>query len=125
MFNFNFSVTHLTLCCACDNLNTHETFQLYIEIPVPPDNSPLNEYVEEYFNISELGGVHCEACQKFVEKEKRSKLTDTNEAEFITVILRRAIETMDGYELDKNTTIPTDDVFIRYLFDIRTNILLQ
>ena len=32
---FNFSVTYSTLCCACDNLNTHETIQLYIEIPVP------------------------------------------------------------------------------------------
>ena len=75
----------------------------------------MNQYVEEFFNISELVGVYCEACQKILQKEKRSKLSSGSETEFIIVILRRGIETLDGFELVKNSTNPTDDVFIRYL----------
>ena len=110
---FNFDVTHSTVCCACNNLTTTETTQLYVDIEVPPDNSHLNESVEEYFNISELFAMNCGNCKKIVQKEKRWTLTTASEAEFITVILRRTMETLDGYELNKHRTIPTDDVFIR------------
>ena len=94
-------------------MHTYETTQLYIEIPVPPDNSNLNEYVEEYFNISDLVGLRCDACQHFVQKERKSKLTLGCEAEFIIVILDRGIQTLDGFELVKDITHPTNNVFIR------------
>ena len=109
----NFEVTNSTKCCACDNVNISKTAQLYIEIPVPPDNSNLNEYVEEFFNIRELVGLHCESCKRFVQKEKWSELTEASEAEFVTVILQRAVENMDGYELVKNRVNSINDVFIR------------
>ena len=111
--SFYFKVTHSTECCACNHLITSETTQLYVEIEVPPDNTNLNEYVEEFFNISELQAMHCEACQNLVQKAKRSKLTLGSESEFIIVILNRGIETLDGFELVKNCTSPTNDVFIR------------
>ena len=57
--------------------------------------------------------MNCEHCKNLVQKDKRLKLTSASEAEFITVILRRAVETLDGYEFNKQRTIPTDDVFIR------------
>ena len=100
-------------CCACNNLTIYETTELYLEIEVPPDNSKLNEYVEEVFNIGELEGIYCEACHSFAQKEKRSKLAMGSESEFIIVILRRGIETLDGFELIKHSSSPTDNVFIR------------
>ena len=111
--SFNFKITHSNECLACNHLHTYETTELCIEIPVPPDNSNLNEYVEEYFNISNLVGLRCEACQQFVQKEQKSQLTDECEAEFIIVILDRGILTMDGYKLIKNITNPANNVFIR------------
>ena len=110
---FNFTVTQSTECCSCETLTTSDTTQLYIEIEVPPDNSHLNNSVEEMLNISELFAMNCENCKKLVQKEKRLQLTSASESEFITVILRRTVETLDGYELNKNRTICTDDVFIR------------
>ena len=87
---------------------------MYVEIPVPPDQSNLNDYVEEYFNISSLVGLHCgNACQTFVQVEKNSKLTLSGETEFFTVILTRAVETMNGFQLVSNRTMATDDVYIR------------
>ena len=109
----NFNVTESTECCACNSFTSSETSQLYVEIEVPPDNSHLNESVEEFFNISELFAMNCENCKNLVQKDKRLTLTSASEAEFITVILRRAVETLDGYEFNKQRTIPTDDVFIR------------
>ena len=87
---------------------------MYVEIPVPPDQSSLSDYVEEYFNMSSLVGLNCEnACKSFVQVEKSSKLSLSNETEFFTVILTRAIETMNAFQLVKNRTMATDDVHIR------------
>ena len=87
---------------------------MYVEISVPPDNTRLSDYVEEFFNRSELVGKRCEdGCQKFVQSEKTSKLTLADETEFLIIILTRAIETLDGYELVERLTVPTDDVLIR------------
>ena len=111
---FNFKIINSVECCACNHLTTYETTELFIEIPVPPDNSRLNDFVEEVLNISELHGMYCEACQSFAQKEKRSKLALGCESEFIIVILLRGIETLDGFQLVKNCTSPTDNVFVRY-----------
>ena len=111
--SFNFKMINSVECCACKDLTTYETTELFLEIPVPPDNSKLNEYVEEVFNIGELQGIHCEACHRFGQKEKRSKLFMGSESEFIIVILRRGIETLNGFKLIKHSTSPTDNVFIR------------
>ena len=111
---FNFKIINSVECCACNHLTTYETIELFIEIPVPPDNSRLNEFVEEVLNISELQGMYCEACQSFAQKEKRTKLALGCESEFMIVILQRGIETLDGFKLVKNCTSPTDNVFVRY-----------
>ena len=111
---FYFKITHSTTCCNCNHVNESETTQMYLEMPVPPDNTNLNDYVEEHLNTSSLVGVFCEdGCQKFVQTEKRSTLTLANDSEFLIVILTLAIETLDGFKLVDNRTIPTNDVFIR------------
>ena len=111
--NFTFKITHWTECLACNHIHTYETTELNIEIPVPPENSNLNEYVEEFFNVSDLVGLRCDACQQFVQKEKKTLLTNGCETEFMIIILDRGIQTLDGYELIKNITHPTNNVFIR------------
>ena len=57
--NFGFKMTHSTRCCSCMNVNQSETTQIYVEIPVPPNNSNLNECIEDYFNTSSLEGLNC------------------------------------------------------------------
>ena len=110
---FNFEITHSTKCCSCKRLNTSETNQIYVEIPVPPENSNLSDYVEEFFNMSELVGLHCDACKNFGQAEKRSELTRANEAEFLIIILARAVTTLDGYKLVEHKILATDDLLIR------------
>ena len=95
-------------------MNKHNTEQMFIEIDVPPDNSNLSEYVEDYLNISSLVCIFCkDVCQKLCQKEKRTRLTLSSEAEFIVIILTRTVDTMDGKKLIRNKVNSTNDVFIR------------
>jgi hypothetical protein len=87
---------------------------MYVELRVPPDNTNLSDCIEEFFNTSSLVGVHCETnCGSLVKAEKSSKVTCTADTEFITVMLTRAVETLDGFKINKNRTIATNDVLIR------------
>ena len=110
---FGFNITHSTICLSCRQFKHSETTQMYVELQVPPNDSNLNEYVEEYFNKRSLVQVFCENCQSLVEGEKRSTMTSTAEAEFVVILLTRAVETLDGYQLNMNRINPTNDVFIR------------
>ena len=113
-FCFRFGMTHSTRCCSCGHVNQSETNQMFVEFQVPPDNSNLNEYVEEYLNSSSLVGVYCENnCRQLCQAEKRSKVTRNAETEFLIVILTRAVETLDGYQLNRNRTTVTNDILIR------------
>ena len=81
---------------------------------MPPDNSNLNEYVEEHLNSSTLVGVYCENnCKQLVQAEKSSKVTRNAETEILIIILTRAVETLDGYQLNRNRTTVTNDILIR------------
>ena len=87
---------------------------MYIEMQVPPDNSNLNDFIEEYLNSSSQVGIFCEnGCGSIVHAEKRSTMTSIAETEFFIVILTRAMETLDGFHLNKNKITATNDVFIR------------
>ena len=87
---------------------------MFIELQVPPDSSNLNDYIEDYFNTSSMVGAFCEnVCQQLVPSEKRSMMTLAAETDFITVVLTRAIETLDGFQLNRNRIRATNDVFIR------------
>ena len=110
---FMFTLTHSTECLKCNHVNRSETFQLYVELPVPPNHVKLNDHVEEFFNTSELVGMNCDNCQSFVQKEKSSKLTQAADSEFLIIILTRAIETIAGCKLIVAKTDATNDIFIR------------
>ena len=57
--------------------------------------------------------VFCEACKKLVQKERASKLTSVGDTEFLVIILKRAVETLDGFRILDSEVIPTNDVLIR------------
>ena len=112
---FMFSTSHSTICCSCNHRVQSMTDQLYIELDVPPDNSNLNDYIEEHFNTSDLIGKLCDGgCSKFTQSEKRTQITDSTHVKFLLVVLSRGIQTEHGFGLNKNRTIATNDVFIRY-----------
>ena len=88
---FSYKITHSTTCCGCKQIYQSETSQMYVELPVPPHNSCLNDYVEEHFNASTLVDKYCEErCKKFVQAEKRSRLSLASETEFMIVILTKS-----------------------------------
>ena len=90
---------------------------MYLEIPVPENDSSLNDYVEEIFNQSELVSVKCEAgCDKVAQKEKRSQLACGKDAKCLTFILTRAVGSHDdGYLLNQNKVNSTNELFIRFV----------
>ena len=76
----------------------------------------MSEYLGYKYNTSELVGVKCESsCKKVVQKEKRMRISNVKETEFITVILTRTMETEDGYKFNTNKIESTNDLFIRYV----------
>ena len=112
--SFTFKLKHSTECLQCKITNQYETDQTYFEIPVPPDNSELNEYIEEFLNEESLVGVDCEdGCAKFSQKIKRTMMTCTNQAGFLLVILTRGLDGVGGFQLVQNKTVSTNDIYIR------------
>ena len=112
--SFAFKLKHSTECLSCKHINQHETDQTYFEMPVPHDNSKLNDNIEEIFNEEAMLGVYCEdGCAKFSQKIKRTSLNCTNQAGFLIIILTRGMDGEDGFQLVQNETVSTNDIFIR------------
>ena len=119
---FSFTLTHSTECSSCTHRNVSETNQLYIEMPVPPSNSDLKGYIEDFLNEgSELEYQCQEGCNDLTKKIKQTSITNLEEAKFITIILTRGIETMDGFRLVNNKIKSTDNVNIRYIYTLSNN----
>ena len=104
---FYFKLTHVSTCCECGNEIRSETNQICIEMDVPPDGSALNEFVETFFNDGELKQRFCEHCQRRVQSQNCSKLTQSLETDFLIIILTRLAKSLH------NTNIATNDVLIR------------
>ena len=112
---FTFRLTHSTQCCACEHINSSETTEMYVDMPVPPENSSLSEYVSNYLCTSHLVGMKCEdGCQQFVQAEKSARISQVNDAELIIIILTRGVTTLDGFKIVDSAVTATDDLFIRY-----------
>ena len=110
---FAFKLTHSTQCMSCKKRNEFETTQLYLEIPVPPNDSNLKDYVEDFLNVGSKLGCYCdEGCKAFSEKMKWTSIVNADEAKFLIVILTRGIETLDGFHLVKNKIKSTEDLII-------------
>ena len=109
----SFDITHSTTCLSCNHVHQFQTNQMYVEIPVPPNHTNLNDYIEEHLNTSSLFGKFCDGCKQFSEAEKSSKITLANETEYLMIILSRALETLDGFKFIDNEINVTNEVFIR------------
>ena len=112
---FAFSITHSVTCCNCGQVQSYETRTLFDEVDLPFRTAKLNlkDLVEEHFHMSSSVMVFCEDCKKLVQKERASKLTSVGNTEFLAIILKRAVETLDGSRLLDSEVIPTNDVLIR------------
>ena len=111
---FGFEISHSTECCSCHHIYQSQTYQMYVELQVPQDNSSLKDSIEEYLNMSSLVGKFCEGdCQTLVQSQKRSTISSIAETEFLIVILTRAIETLEGFEFNRKEAISTDNVILR------------
>ena len=112
--SFGFKITHSSECLACHHYHQFDTEQMYIELDVPEDGSNLNNHVEDYLCTSSLMGFNCEnGCKKFNQFERRSTVTKIEQTEYIIILLSRAVETLDGYQINTNKVIATNDIFIR------------
>ena len=113
-FPFYFTIKHSTICCGCHQVIESETDQMYVEMDVPINNAILSEYLEDNFCTSTLNARFCKnECHTICQAEKRFEIKIVEETEFFIIILSRTKETLDGFELNENLTISTNDVYIR------------
>jgi hypothetical protein len=111
---FSFKLTHSSECTSCKHRNESETMQLYLEMPVPSNNSNLKASVEDFLNGGSTFENYCDkSCKAIREKIKRTKITTTDEVKFLIVILTRGIETEDGFHLVKNKIKSTDNITLK------------
>ena len=94
-------------------MNKSQT-KIYIELDVPPNNSILKDYVEDYFNTQSNFHSYCDGeCKKLSNKITWTSLIRSDEAKFLIVILSRGIQTLDGFTFVKNKIDSTRNIQIR------------
>ena len=112
--HFNITIQHKSTCIKCGYSNEYETTQMHVEMEVPPNDTNLNDAVEEFFNTNSLVGRFCEdGCQSFAETEISTRMKLISETEFFTVILTRAVATLEGYKLMNSNINAANKVLIR------------
>ena len=108
---FEFRLEHSTVCLSCSHRTSSESFQTFMEVTVPANNSNLNNYLEEVFNQSDLVTKRCEdGCKKVVQAQKQSQLVCGKDTEFLTIVLSRSTATNN---INFNKIVSTNEVFIR------------
>ena len=87
-------------------------------MPIPPSNSELKHQIEDFLNDKSESEHQCqEGCGDVTKKIKETSITNLEEANFITIILTRGIETMDGFQLINEEVKSTANVNIRYIIN--------
>ena len=112
---FSFDITHTTTCLSCNFVNISNNRQAYIELDVPEEHSQLNFPLEYFFNATTLVESSCEFCKTKVQTEVKNEITSIEDTNFITVYLRRAVATQEGFQLKMKKIISTEEIFIRYI----------
>ena len=112
---FSLKLKFLTECSICNVYSEYETTQLYIELPVPPNNSNLKKYVEEYLNEETRIDGFCEdQCEIITEKIQKTRVSIENEeAKFLVIILSRGVQTEDGFKFLKSNVNATEEICLR------------
>jgi len=111
--HFSFNVTHSSTCLSCKSVNRSQNSQPFIEVSVPPENSHLNTSLELYFNAASLVESSCEFCKTTVQTEVKNEITCIADTKFITVVLSRCLDSLEGNQLNMNQVTSTEDMFIR------------
>ena len=109
----SFSTSYFSSCTLCEDETEWNTVQTYIELDVPADNSNLHSAVQNYLNETSMNSQFCESCKSNVKKLRTNRITSIEDTPFITIMLRRAIDSQDGLMLNKNSVISTNNILLR------------
>ena len=111
---FAFQLITSTTCSACRMRSESESTQIYEEMPVPPDQSSLKFYAEQFFNESLIVESYCQdGCKERGWGERRTTLKSSRDSKFIILIFSRAVHSEWGYQLNTSSVICTDPIKIR------------
>ena len=111
---FAFELITSTTCSQCGMRSESEALQIYEEMQVPPDQSNLKNYVEQFFNESVTVDSQCQdGCKQKGRGERRTTLKSIENSKFIVLIFSRAVDSGHGYKLVKNVVTSTDPVKLR------------
>ena len=109
-----FRLTHSSKCMTCGHENSSDTVQIYLEMEVPPDGSGLKAQVENYLNDGLPRLYNCEEeCKELRQKIMRMTVTNIQETEYLTIVLSRGVQTMDGYKFSKHRNNVAEAISIR------------
>ena len=107
-----FETIDSTMCLRCHYKNEIRLRQIYLEMEVPPDGSSLGQYVEEHFDESTIVDFVCDECGGNSQAEKKLLLNSINEADFITILLRRTVYSDEGNILVVNKIEAVADIHL-------------
>ena len=109
-----FQMVTSTTCPNCGNRRHSEATQIYEEIDVPPDQSNLKSYAENLFNGSTTVESLCyDGCNRRGQGIRKTELKSTRDSNFIILILSRAVNFGERYQLVRNRVTCTDAINIR------------
>ena len=111
--SLSFGISHSSRCTPCNDEFKSHTVQTYIELDVPADNSRLDTTIYEYLNNPSSCNQFCETCTAIVKKSYTKQLTRIEDSTFITVFLRRLVDSQDGLIINRNNVISTNGVSIK------------
>ena len=86
---------------------------IYQYMPVPPENSNLNSFIEDFFNSAIPVDYQCEQCKNHSRALHKSSIKDLKQVQNVVIIISRAFETVDGYEVVKHKVTSTGEVILR------------
>ena len=117
---FCFQIMEETRCPNCKRVtstNDDSEPRMYLEMEVPGNGSDLSYVVEtELHSSQDVESYHCESrnggCGMRLTARHRNMIKSMTDKQFIIVLLRRVIETNDGYEINRNNVRATGDIQI-------------
>ena len=82
----------------------------------PAPGSNLKSCIENLLNEGSKNTIMCEEkCKSMSEKMKRTSLTNSDEADFMIILLSRGIDNPNGFQMLETKTKATDIITIRYI----------
>ena len=112
---FSYNISHSSTCMTCNANTVSHTEEIHVELDVPNNDSSLSMCVQDFFNKASMIEKFCDSCNKIVFAEKRTQLLSADATELFIVLMRRVIDTENGYELNRNNLVSTNNVSIRYV----------